>query len=243
MSFDGSQRDQKASVTDYMESDAPPKNIYKTQIKYKVKVGQYGWCGNSRRFRNGNHLLCTNPTQSVYGKTSKRLICLQIDMNPELFSSIDHIQIINTETLFLTNYTVGRVTNPQIMIFKLPPSNLDVQSIRIEYQKEQPRRHDAHPLSRTPLKTVYSEIIEIIPPAVFNSQTPCVICCNTIRENPYISHCGHMFCMQCILDYSRCISKLHIDNACEHVFRCDHGSTVNPFPCPLCRTVLETEII
>ena len=222
-------------------------STYETKIEWKTKFGQFGWCGNSRRFSHGNHLLCENEYQSVYGKTAKQFICLIIHMPPTLFSQLNRIQIID-DTGFLANYTVGDpIKNPQTMIFKASKSDSLTKKIRIDYQKILPRIPTAHPLSRSPMNTIFSEYVTIAAPYVYNhEECICAICQEIIdayKSDHYISHCGHIFHMSCIFQYLRATNNMDQNRECETIFRCDHGATAKPFPCPSCRAILETERI
>lgn len=214
--------------------------VYETKIEVRTKFGRYGWCGNSDRSFCGNYLLCESKHQSVYGDTTKQMICLIVHMPQNLLSQIQRIQVID-DTGFLAHYTYRKLTNPQTLIFKASKSDNPMKKLRVDYQSYLERPPNAHPLSRTPLKTIYFEEVCVQPLHVFDTDSLCPICHNKVSADPYISQCGHIFHIDCIFDYLRALGKFEGNERCDRPNGCGHGRTAEKFPCPVCRTIIESE--
>jgi len=212
------------------------KNDFKVNIKLETFYGKYDWC-----CVNGisGYTLSVNPKQSScsYSKIGQ-MVKIDIFINQELLDKIDIIEMYD-KTNFLAQYSVEKLKNKNSFFFQLQYVNTKESEtvLNILFRKILPRKVGRFTLCRPPMQTILSEKITI-PILNFKGDIKCAICLEEVDDDKYISKCKHLFHNKCIFNYIKFndfINKL--SKKCQQ--HCQHSEKPKPFPCPICRTILE----
>lgn len=226
-------------VTKYI-IDAIDKIIpLKTEVSIKLSVGNYEWCGNNYGYDISGHYL------TPYREKSKEQIMIELStqMSERLLQKIDLIEIYNMpngQRGFCANYSHYKLSNPHKVFFKLQPEYGKIgESLMINYLKLLPRNPKANIFSRSPMKIIHSEIIQI-PDLEIKGSNDCAICLEPADTERYISTCQHIFHSKCIFEYLKATEKLlPLSEYCVK-FECGHDKKCKPFECPVCKKLLES---
>uniref|UniRef100_A0A6C0C8T1 RING-type domain-containing protein n=1 Tax=viral metagenome TaxID=1070528 RepID=A0A6C0C8T1_9ZZZZ len=203
---------------------------FKTNVAIKVCKGNYAWCGNNYDGERSGHYLTDNPKIE-----ENVMVIIDINMDTNLYEQIDLIEIYNKGG-FCAKYTHHTLQQSEQLFFGLKYDAKEGGEYKICYKKILPRT-DNRTLSRPPMKIIYSETIKI--PFVHSHNSDCAICLELVVDNKYVSTCQHMFHINCLFDYAEQNNFTKpIADHCK-LFNCEHGKKLIPFPCPICRCVLE----
>lgn len=139
------------------------------------------------------------------------MVSIDIEINDVLFKQIDYIEIYN-EGGFLAQYMRDILKNRRMDSFL--NQNMTQKKVVIlkyvtkKFCHEKIKQHS----DRTPMKTIYSELVKI--PFVQAHNSDCAICLESVVDNRYISVCQYMFYTTCIFDYAR--QNNYIKSLAEH---------------------------
>ena len=208
-------------------------------INVCTNVGRYDWCGTPDE---SGHFLCENTIGNVNEKTQSQMVKLTMDATNEHLLNSTSIMVFD-ETGFLARYTYrplpryGTIS----LFFQLKYCNTKVKpsDLIVKFVKVLPKPEHLSIFARAPTKTIYETTVTV--PIVYDKEERiCSICLDEVdkvihAENTYISHCKHIFHMDCIWTYLKQNDYL-LENNCTY---CKHSQKTKPFPCPLCKTQLE----
>lgn len=195
---------------------------YKTVIFHKVMHGPYEWCGRGESIDSANYLFSTN-------STSRKMLKIDIYMSKKLRKRINNIMVCNLQG-GCVQYSFS---TPKHYSFYFSTTE---KKLHIKFVKYLPRPPGSHPLNPPPFKIIHQDKLKV-PKLQIRGEHMCSICMEPagVENDSYLSECKHIFHNKCIIDYLRTIKKLKKD--CD---RCKHGENTQPFKCPNCNTLLET---
>ncbi|AVL94414.1 hypothetical protein ma27 [Moumouvirus australiensis] len=205
----------------------------KTTIVVKSNYGNYQWCCGGCD-QAGFYLDATPNFSGIFCGQMINIKIIIHDSN--LLDNIDIIEIktINNELLKHTYSKINKIT---VFYFGINEKYAGL-SIKINFSKIKPLPENTRFMRRPDIEIIHQEIIDF-PILDIKSSVECPICLEQITNNKYISHCKHVFHIKCLWDYLKINNYLReLSWFCSK--HCKHDKKTNPFPCPLCRTILES---
>jgi len=203
---------------------------FKTNVSIKLSCGTYSFCGNNYNDERSGYYLSTKGEEKI-------MISIDIEINDVLFKQIDYIEVHN-ENGTLAQYMRDTLRKRSHSFFFGLSEEKKGDNYKICYQKIQPQTDENRlRLRRVPMKTIHYDIIKIPSTNFYNSD--CAICLETVNDDRYISICQHIFHSGCIIDYAKQNNFVKpLDDHCKR-FCLDHSEKILPFPCPICKCILE----
>jgi len=200
----------------------------------QVSFGKYIWCGSGDGFKLNTGL----QKDRLYRDQFCNMLYLHIKMNDEL-GDTTWIELID-HTGFLFGY--AKPSNKQVIFFsRLKPTHIGSE-LEIRFVKPKILSAEEHEivkkrLLRQPMETIFSRKITI-PDIHQYEKNICQICLDDIVDAKYVSHCGHLFCMDCLLSHLKHTDKLYpMKEKCIRTVCCA-SQKIKSFDCPVCREVL-----
>ena len=220
---------------------------FTNKVDLKATFGTYGWCGNLYDGESSGFYLSIDPDYhpqypSCYQEYVQcHMIDLNISLDPKLFQLIDLIEILDNDG-FCVHFTDHRLKSIEQFCFCLRQYHVG-HVLRILYHGHGKLIFQEQITLPQLLTYGDTSVLEPhLPETKTNMVCPmCPICLEQIRPEThrYISACGHPFHEGCLWTY---LEKNGYVKAmkCHH---CDHSRKIRPFPCPMCRTLLENRSI
>lgn len=210
-------------------------------VVIKSQYGSYCWCGNNYDGEHSGYYLSSSCKCELY-KLKHFMLYIKVSISDELLKMTDIIEIYDS-TGFLAQYhaDVPLMTSTKEFFFSVDEKLIDTE-LYIKCRKiVRLKKPEGVFIGRVPMVTVLQKSV-IIPQILLRGDKKCSICLDEITDDDkYISRCGHNFHSSCIFKYLEKINKLKpLTSHCSKY--CEHSEKVLPFPCPICRTLLEKQI-
>jgi hypothetical protein len=215
---------------------------YECKYLTQISFGRYKFCGNTQSYGGSGFTLTESKENSIYGDPHNFMIKLELLPNFKLLNDAEFFDIY-TNTEFLFGYNVGSIIH-NLKIFKNIEPELIGTELEIVFSKKKILTKEEQDivnkrLFRTPREEIFRIKVKIPEINHFGDKSDCNICLDSVTENnnKYISYCGHLFHMDCIIKYLESKNLLNqIHNKCT--IRCCGARKPKEFECPVCKNII-----
>lgn len=222
------------------------------QIKTLVSFGRYVWCGNMSS-PTGSGMTLSNVDSNIldpgakyvggiYGDINSYLVTFIIQMNQPLAQKTTNIEIFLPNG-FLFGYNVRPIINGVWTVSRKISPQLLNQTVTIKFGRYSQLPEEKCHLRRARLEPIFETKVTILEPKQYEQEI-CTICTEKVDNisNKYLSHCGHLFHLNCLFEYLKNIDKLYeIHPYCLN--SCCRSPKIKPFNCPNCRQLIENSSV
>jgi hypothetical protein len=218
---------------------------YNADTELKLSYGTYIWCGNMNSPTGSGYTLCTSTESISDHKKTTYMLLLKIKMNDYLVNDVTFIDIYNNVGRLLQSNKENIVNNIYIFFNEIKQDMIDTEFEIVFSRPKQLVDRERHWI--IPQVKIYSIKIKIENITIFGDIDNCNICLDSVFNfnsdtDKYISPCGHLFHLNCIINYLDNANLLYeIHPYCKRPYPLDCCNTrkIKQFNCPTCRQIIE----
>lgn len=216
---------------------------YNCDYDIKMSYGKYIWCGKTSS-PTGSGFTLTNIDDSTnlqsYGYPYTYMMLLKFTLSDKLYRDTDFYDMYD-HTGFLCEYNLGPVKQTNITFKKIKDeqigTEIDIVFSKTKQLSEEEYNAIRKSFRRIPRDEIYRIKIKI--PELTQYDNTCLLCLEDVDnpENKYITHCGHLFHLNCIFEYFERNNLLYpLYPHCSQF--CCNTKKIKPFECIVCKSII-----